>query len=188
MYTLIAIAAILGFVVVFLVWQLFNIIFRSHDPFYSTDTELVKRMIAEFDLKGTYEGKRVYELGCGMAPFLRVFHEDHPKAKCVGVEKAIVPYLVAKIQVALHHKKIKIKRKDIFKMDVSKADLIYCYLDQKTINSLAKKLKFECKIGAKIVSSRFPMTNMMPVKTMEIPLLITKKGHEGENKVFYYEV
>lgn len=188
MYGLIVIACLLGLFAIFLIWQFFNLTFHGHDPLFTTNKKLISQMIDEFCLVGEYTGRNVYELGCGQAPFLSVFSRNHPRSKCVGVEKSFLQYVFAKTQSALHGGKIKILKNDLFHIDIRNADLIYCYLDRKTMVNLGRKIKFECRPGTKVISNKFPIPTMQILKTITLPEGKVKKGHEGENKIYYYEV
>ena len=165
---------VLLFFLAFFAVQFFNIFFRGYAPFVSTRPKVIKSIIGELAIK---EDATVYELGCGRAGFLRALRKKYPKAKLFGVEYSFWPYLVAEMQNSLSKSKLEIMRKNMFKVDLSGADVIYCYLNAKMMEELAKKFKGECKPGATVISYTFPLHGMPSEKVLEV----------GKNeKVYFY--
>ena len=162
---------------VFFVAQFYHIIFLGHAPFISTKPKVVKKILDEINLK---DDAIIYELGCGRAPLLRALSKKYPKAKLFGVEYSFWPYLVAQIQDNLTKNNITILRNDMFTVDLSKADAIYCYLNLKTMAELEEKFKKECKPGTTIISHQFYMPNLKPEKT----ITVDEKG----DRVYFYKI
>ncbi|MDD5071310.1 MAG: hypothetical protein PHQ42_01090 [Patescibacteria group bacterium] len=160
---------------VFFLIQFYNIIFRGFAPFISTKREVIKKIIAKLELK---EDGVIYELGCGEAGFLRAARKKFPKAKLVGFEYSFLPYLIARIQNSLSKSKIIIKKKDIFKVDLSQADVLYCYLNNLTMKKLEDKIKAEGKPGLKIISYQFPFPEIKPEEVLE----------DGKDKIYFYSL
>lgn len=167
---------ILLFFLGFFAVQFFNIFFRGFAPFVSTRPKVIKKIIDELAMK---EDAVVYELGCGRAGFLRALRKKYPKAKLVGVEYSFWPFVVAEIQNSFTKSRIDIKKKSMFKVDISGADVIYCYLNAKMMEELAKKFKTECKPGATVISYTFALHGMPSEKVLEIG------KHE---KVYFYRI
>ena len=142
----------------------FNIVFRGFAPFVSSKSVVVKKVLDSVDL---VQVNKIYELGSGKAGFLKAARTKFPNVELIGVENAFWPYLLACVQSACQGLKIKFKKKNLFKVDISEADLIYCYLNQKMMNKLADKFKTECQTGAMIVSYRFPLPNWQTEKKIE---------------------
>ncbi|MDO9399531.1 MAG: class I SAM-dependent methyltransferase [bacterium] len=172
---LLIILAILFFVVVFLALQLFNIIFLGFAPFISAQPQIINKILAEIDLQ---PGDKVYELGCGYAGFLRAICDKFPKVEAIGIENDFWPYFLARIQIAISGKNIKIIRKNLFKVNLSDADLIYCYLNVDMMEKLKEKFNKECKSGAVIVSYRFPLHGLNTTKVIQ-----SEKG-----SIYFYKV
>jgi len=172
---LLCILAILFFIGIFLGTQFFNIIFRGYAPFISTRPQIIKKILTEINLQ---QGNKVYELGCGSAGFLRAICDKFPEAEAIGVENAIWPYFLARVQTAIFNKKIKIIRKNLFNVNLSDADLIYCYLNLKTMEMLKEKFNKECKQGTIIVSYQFPLHNFNPTKVVQ----------SEKDKIYFYKI
>lgn len=160
---------------IFFAVQFFNILFRGYAPFVSSNPEVIRQILEEINLS---ENDKVYELGCGKAGFLHALSEKYPKVEVIGVENSPLPYLIAKIQKAFKRDKIKIKFKNLFKTNITDADLVYCYLNIKTMKRLKEKFEKECKPGAKIVSYTFEIPGFKPEKVIEA----------GSNKIYFYTI
>jgi SAM-dependent methyltransferase len=151
------------FLLVFAVFfsvQFYNILFRGFAPYLNTHGQTIKAIISHLDLKGN---ECFYELGCGSAGFLQEIARRFPQSRSIGFEYSFLPYLIAKLQIKLHgYKNITIKRKNIFKIDLKEADVIYCYLNIDTMAKLKEKFKKECRPGARIISYKFPVPGWEP--------------------------
>jgi hypothetical protein len=154
--------AIILLVMVLLAEMFYNIVFRGFAPFVSSKSAVVNKVLDSIDL---VQVNKIYELGSGKAGFLKAARAKFPNVELIGVENSFWPYLLSSIQSACQGLKIKFKKKNLFKVDVSEADLIYCYLNQKMMQKLADKFKNECRVGAVIVSYRFPLPNWQPERT-----------------------
>ncbi|MBA3046931.1 hypothetical protein KKC83_01940 [Patescibacteria group bacterium] len=174
MFWLIIISVILIIIAAAMLIQFFNVIFRGFAPFISTKPKVIGKIIENMDFFG--QGK-VYELGCGKAGFLRAVELEYPRAELAGVEYSFWPWLIAKIQISLNKSKIKIKRKNLLKVNLADADLIYCYLSPRLMKDLKEKFGRECKQGTKIISHAFILPDSEPDKIVEL--------ESGENIYFY---
>ena len=178
MIWLIILTAILITIAAMIAVQFFNIIFRGFAPFISSKQAVIKKILNEIDLNNN-DNNKVYELGCGKVGFLRVLEKRKPGWKFIGIEYSLLPYLIAKIQVSLNHSKIKILRKNLFKINLADAGFIYCYLNIGMMKKLEEKFKRECKSGAKIISYAFAMPNLEPEKIVKM---------ENGEKIYFYMV
>ena len=164
---------LLGFII-YLSEQFFNLIFRGFAPFLATKKKIIKKIIDELNINNN---SCVYELGCGRAGFLKTLRKRYPKINLLGFEYALIPYLIARIQNSFLKTKLEIRRRDIFKVSIEKADIIYCYLNIKTMEKLAKKFKQECRSGCVVISYQFPIPGKESFKTLEI---------NKNNKIYFY--
>lgn len=169
---------VLSVFLVFFVMQFFNIFFRGFAPLVSSRPKVIKRIIEELEAKPDIV---IYELGCGRAGFLRAARKKYPGAKLVGVEYSFWPYLVAQIQSSLTNSKLKILKKNIFKVELGEAEVIYCYLNRAMMQKLTDKFKQECKPGTQIISYTFSIPGLEPTKVVDI------KERKGE-KIYFYKI
>ena len=110
--------------------------------------------------------------------FLKEAEKKFPDSELYGIEYSFLPYLLSKIQLSLAKSKIKIKKENIFKTDLHEADIIYCYLNIKTMAELEKKFTTECKPGTQIISNVFQLPNQTAEKVLE----------DNGNKVYFYKI
>ena len=160
---------------VFFMVQFYNVVFRGYAPFISSKRKIIKKIIAKLELR---EDGVIYELGCGNAGFLRAARKKFPQAKLTGFEYSFLPYTVAQIQNSLSRSKIIIKKKNIFKVDLGKPDVLYCYLNLLTMKKLEDKIKAEGKKGLKIISYQFPLPNIKAEEILE----------DRKDKVYFYNL
>ncbi|MBU1148601.1 class I SAM-dependent methyltransferase [Patescibacteria group bacterium] len=149
----------------------------SAAPYVPTQGKDVKRIL---QIAGLKPNQLVYDLGCGDGRFL-VAAAKHFKAKAIGIEMSVLPYLISrlKIQFLGLNNKVKIKFADFYKVDLKKADVIVCFLTPQAMKKLSPKFKKELKSGAKIVSYAFPMKDWKPH--------LKDKPHKRAVSVYLYQ-
>jgi hypothetical protein len=150
---------------IFSLTHFFNIVFRGYAPFVSTNIGTIKKIISELQVKGR---PIIYELGCGKARFLRMAEKKFSQAKLIGIEDLITIYFINKIRLRLIGSRINLLKADFFKINLQDADIIYCYLNNHTMQSLGIKFLKECKKGTQIVSRSFPIPQLTPIKIIKI--------------------
>lgn len=168
---------ILAFIAIVLSIQFFYIILGGYAPYFFTKRKVMAKIIDEIMIS---EGDVVYELGCGNAGFLRAVEKEYPKVKkLIGAELFLFPYIIANIQLSLQKTKIKIFKKDFFKMHLGEADIIYCFLNKKTMGELKDKFLQECKKGTQIISYQFKLPELEPVKVVDLE-------NNKKDRVYFY--
>lgn len=136
-------------------------------PFVPTKSahlpEIAKRMSLD-------EKSILYDLGCGDARILVACYRCQPKARYIGYEKDIVPYLWAKFRLWRMGllKEIKVYRKDFFEADLSDATHVFLYLSTKQMESLEKKFGNEIKKNTRVLSLCFKLPNAVPSKSISL--------------------
>lgn len=161
---------------VFFIVQFFNIFFRGYAPFIATRRRVIKNIISELDLPPKAV---VIELGSGRAGFLRALRKKYQEATLIGIEYSFMPLLISRIQNSFANARLILRKQNIFKVDISQADMIYCYLNDTTMEALEKKFQNECKPGALVVSYQFHLPNMKPMKEI--------KENKGRDRIYFYE-
>lgn len=158
-------AALIVLLVLLVIYILmFFALLTTRVPFVPVPADAVSRIIDQLDLPADAV---FYDLGCGDGRVLKAAIERYPGIKAVGVEKAPIPYLLARFRTR-KHPGIEIRRADIFKTDVSDATHVYLYLFPKVVTRLLPKLEKECTPGTKVFSCDFRSAQKQPAKT--IPL------------------
>ena len=161
----------------FFVMQAYNIIFKGYAPFISTKKSIIKKIISNIELENNAV---ICELGCGQAGFLHHMRKKFPNSKIIGYEYALLPFFLAKIQNWLKKSKLDIRRNDIFKVDLSETDLIYCFLSMKMMRLLKGKFLKELKQGTQIVSYQFKLSEFEPIKVVT--------GDKPSEKIYFYKI
>lgn len=161
---------------VFFTAQFVNVVFHGFAPFLKTKEKTREEIIQKINYRAD---NNVYELGCGKANFLRSIAKDHPSAKLFGVENSLVPWLIIQIQKYLFRiENLKIIKQNLFLVDLSKADIIYCYLNIASMKKLGEKFKKECRPGTQIISNKFQIPGWVKEKTI----------NSNNNKVYFYKL
>ncbi len=167
-------AALLGIILLFALLYFFIAgFFRS--PFVPSNHKTIQKMLRIAKIK---KGERVVDLGCGDGRI--VFSaEKNFGAKAEGYEISIFVWLLAQLNRIFKNAKSPIYRKNLFEADLSKADVVFCYLLPEVMKKLSPKFKKELKKGTRIISASFSLRDWKAKKVHPA------KGKEG--KVFVYQ-
>ncbi len=131
-------------------------------PYMPTPKEIIREMLRLAEVK---PGEVVYDLGSGDGRVMIVAVQEFD-ARAVGIEISMIYYWWSKIKIRLLglSDKIVVRREDIFKANLSGADVVIMFLLQSTNARLVKVLKKELKPGVRIVSRYFTFPDFKPVK------------------------
>lgn len=122
------------FSLIILLWQISNLISVFSGSLYiKTDPDLIKFALKKANLK---QNDIFYDLGCGNGDVVNVAAKMGSYA--TGYEISPFYYLLSKLRT-FNNSKIKIKFQNIKKVDLSKADVVYCYLLPKLLSGLKNK-------------------------------------------------
>jgi ribosomal protein L11 methylase PrmA len=118
----------------------------------------------------------IYDLGCGDGELILHAAKKY-RASAVGIEIDPARYFYAKIRVTLNklNSRIRLKRKNFFKVNISDASIIVVYLVPKTLNKLKIKFLKELKPNTRIVSYKYEMD-------------LKKIKEDKKNKLFLYKI
>lgn len=122
-------------------------------PWLPSSMSMVHKMLK---LAEVQPGDIVYDLGCGDGRMI-VTAAWRYGARAVGIEVDPLRYLWCQglVNILGLREQVKIIYGDFFDQDLSKADVVTCYLLQATNNKLEAKLRQELKLGARVVSNQF---------------------------------
>lgn len=119
-------------------------------PYAPTPRATLLSILKQLDIKN---GQILYDLGCGDARLL--FLAEAYDADARGFELSPFSLLRAYAAKCLKKSKVKIYYKNFFHHDLSDADVVFCFLVDRAMPRLEKKLLAELKKGAKVVSYGF---------------------------------
>jgi len=154
---------------VVLLW--FASIVMTDAPFVPVPSKAVPGIV---DALGLVDGSVVYDMGCGDGRVLLSALRANPNIRAVGIEKALLPYLIAKILA--RGTKIELLRKDFFSHDLSDATQVVTYLFPPVMKRIEEKLDRELKPGTRIVTIDFPFANRKPTRIIDQNITGLKRG------------
>ena len=142
-------------VIYFIAWALIK-----GAPWLPTRMKKVREMLSLLNIQ---PDDLVYDLGCGDGRFIIRAARKY-EAKAVGIEINILLYLWCQLLITILglRGRVKIRYGNLFKLDLSNADIIICYLLQETNDKLEDKLLSELKPYTRIISNSF-LFNKIPV-------------------------
>jgi predicted RNA methylase len=138
-------------------------------PFVPTKKRILHAMIEFAEIK---RGETVCDLGCGDGRL--VFAAADKGAKAVGYELSVPTYAIAKLRW-FFNRKGKILYSDFWKQDLSKMDVVLCFLTMETMVKFHDKIWPTLKPGCRVVSHAFRMKGIEAVKTGGGAVLYVKK-------------
>lgn len=136
------------FLVLFFFW-LFPLFFRGI-PWQPTDMRRVRKMLV---MSGLRPGETVYDLGCGDGRILICAAREFG-AKAVGIELNPWLFAIAWLRVLFLglRPKVRVIFGNIFKVNLSQADVVTLFLFEHVNEALKEKLLRELRKGTRIVS------------------------------------
>jgi SAM-dependent methyltransferase len=132
-------------------------------PFVPTPMEAVEKMLQLAQIRN---GEKVYDIGCGDGRMVYLAAKNFG-ADATGFELSPLVYAMARIRHFFWRSKAKIKFANFKRRDLSKADVIVCYLLPETLARLQAKLDKELKKGSRVISYAFPIGNWTPAHREE---------------------
>ena len=147
-------------------------------PFISTNKKDFKAILQAVELKPK---EIICDLGCGKAHLL-VYASKYFGTKGVGYELTLWPYLWAKLKIYLTKTNVDIFRQNFFKADLTKADVVFCYLFPEVMAKLESKFEHELRSGSRVVSYAFKLPNRVADK-----IVITNNDNTELGKIYVYK-
>ncbi len=151
--------------------------FNTDAPFVPAPKEIDEKIIETLKLGNS---SIFYDLGCGNARILKKVADKYPGIKAIGVEKSLVPYLLAKFRTR-KNRNVEIKMEDIFETDVTNATHIFVYLYPKALEKLLPILEKKVSPGTRMVSCDFEDKNR---KADEI-IILNNTASRGKRLIIY---
>jgi len=174
---LVVIFSVLFIILLFYIFNIVDILVPKDAPFVPASPKIVAHILELAKLK---PNNIFIDLGCGDGRFL-IEAEQKYQVESIGYEKGIVPFIFAKINIWHRKSKAKILFKDIFSADLRKADVVFCYLKPKILETLEKKFAKELKKGARVITLVFQLPNKQELRSKTFSQ-ITKL-----NQLFIYQ-
>ena len=131
-------------------------------PFVATPLPVVKEMLTVAEVK---LGEIIYDLGCGDGR-VAIMAAQEFGARAVGVEmrEDLAKQAMGKVTELRLEDRVKIVQGDMFKIDLSQADVVTLYLTTSANDKVKPKLEAELKPGARVVSHDYEILGWRPIK------------------------
>jgi hypothetical protein len=111
---------------------------------------------------------QVIDLGAGTGGLLRRLAQERPDARFTGVEHAPLPWLAGRMN-ARGLANLAIERGDIWRRPLDGQDVVYAFLSPRVMPRLWEKARAEMRPGTLLVSSSFPVPDVVPERVIEVP-------------------
>jgi len=166
-------------IIAIVIHSLWRLLFKkNHAPFIPIPHDAISSLVERAKIN---KGDVVYDLGCGDARILQALAKKHIDAQFIGIEKALFPYLLAKI-TSLKFSNITIKRKNFFKTHIENATIIITYLFPSVLDLLLPKFEKELH-NTKLFSFDFPFSK----REYEAMYVIKERQGKLGSKIFIYQ-
>ena len=131
-------------------------------PFVATPLPVVKQMLTLAQLR---PGEIIYDLGCGDGRVVVMAAQEFG-ARGVGVEmrEDLAKQALSKVSEMGLEGRVKIVQGDMFKVDLTQADVVTLYLTTSANDKVKPKLESELKLGARVVSHDYEILGWRPIK------------------------
>lgn len=131
-------------------------------PFVASPLPVVKQMLTLADLKA---GEILYDLGCGDGRVVIMAAQEFG-ARGVGVEmrEDLAKQATQKVSELGLDGRVKIINGDMFKVDLSQANVVSLYLTTSANDKVKPKLEAELKPGTRVVSHDYEIIGWKPIK------------------------
>ena len=129
-------------------------------PYVSSPLPVVRRMLLLSELR---PGELVYDLGSGDGRIVIMAAQDFG-ARSVGVElrEDLVKQAIEKVSELSLNGRVKIVQSDMFKVDLSQADVVTLYLTTSANEKVKPKLESELRQGARVVCHDYEVLGWKP--------------------------
>jgi hypothetical protein len=145
--------------------------------YVSTSRVRIKAFIEAVPMK---PGQLLVDLGCGDGRVLRQVRK-HYNVNTVGYEVNLIAYLKARV-LCIGLKGIEIRRENFWPVDLSGADVVFCYLYPDVMKKLSDKLRKNLKSGTGIVSCNFALPGFKPTRVLR------SKGSWHNAPLYFYQI
>lgn len=131
-------------------------------PFVASPLQVVRHMLKAVDLR---PGEAFYDLGSGDGRTVIMAVQEFG-ARAVGVEmrEDLAKKALATIQELGIQDRVTIVQSDLFKVNITHADVVFLYLTTSANDKIRPKLEKELKSGARVVSHDYEILRWKPVK------------------------
>ena len=175
---IIAAAIIFTVLIIYFIF-FFNFVFLGHN--LPTGKE-AQALVEKFLVSNGKTSAAFFDLGCATGIFSCALKEHLPNLNITAADKDCLRILLAKLRAKLLKRDVNFITKNIFALDVSRADVVYTYLWYSVMPPLEKKLLAELKPGAIVIANESFFPTWRPVKVIDI-----YPGKNNSERLFIYK-
>ena len=146
-------ATVLLFLVILTISAFFIFDLILPAPYVASKTNVVEKMVKLAQIK---KADRVFDLGSGDGRLLIAAAKRG--AVAVGVEKNPFLVFLSRIKIKIARVNAKVFYGDVADLDLTKANIVFLYLNPKVLAKISPKFKQELKTGAKIISNTYELS------------------------------
>lgn len=146
--------------------------------FRFTDRVLLDEILALVPMQ---PGQRFYDLGCGEGRVLIAARQTYG-VDAIGYEINVFAYLYARLNNWWHGAGATIRFQNFMHVDLSDADVIYCYQASQAIQQLRDKFNRELRPGAIVISNTYTIERWLT------PTVVTLSHGIITRNIYLYEV
>ncbi len=119
-------------------------------------------------LPSKIDGK-IYELGCGWGALAFHLATLHPETEIRAFEVSPIPWLIAYITQRIYNfGNVRLYWEDFFRISLSDASIVVCYLYPGAMERLKQKFEKELSPGTLIISNTFAIPGWEPVDVIKV--------------------
>ncbi len=147
-----------------------SVMVKNEAPFVPLGKEALEAVVEHL---GLGERSVFFDLGCGDGRILLAVAKKYPGAEFIGVERSLLPFLLAKTRTFFwgRGRNIKVVRKNIFEIDPSSATHIFCYLFPEQTKKLLPRLQQNLRPGTKVIVCDFCFSEKDPDQVIDLSAL-----------------
>ena len=138
--------------------------FRGEVPLFLSNRATAEAVLG---LLPKTAGLKVIDLGAGTGSLLRRLALARPDARFTGIEHAPLPYLSARLN-ARGLSNLAVLRGDLWRQPLAGQDVAFVFLSPRVMPRLWQKARAEMRPGSLLVSSCFPVPDVVPEQLMEV--------------------
>lgn len=157
-FIIVLIAALLVYGAVF--WSIFR-----DAPFVPSPRSVAEAMM---DLAEVKKGEEVVDLGSGHGEIM--FAAARREARAIGYELSLFLCWVTILWKVIWYRRanVKVIRHDFFGANLTKTQVVTCYLFSRSMELLRHKFEVELAPGTRVVTAQFPIRGWTPEKTIKV--------------------
>ncbi len=148
----------------------------SAAPWVPTKPRQTRRMV---EAAGISDGDKVYDLGCGSGTLLFAAADGAKDVTCVGFEISALPFCLAKVRSWFSRLDVRVRYANLFKADLSDADVVFVFLLEKSYEKLMPTLK-GLKDDARVVVEVWPLPGVEAVEVIKEDGLLPIYVYRGD--------